>query len=219
MRPELRELLGAEAQKFSVFIRENEIELFDRYLGLIQEYNKKLNLTGISDENGIVVKHFIDSLSAASFVKDRWFLMDVGSGMGCPGLAIKIVKPGLKIILLESNQKKCAFINQVIRSLKLENARAIARRAEDKNFSAGIQGQIDAMLARAVGKLDLLSALSKPYLRKNGKLIAYKGPEAQKEFDEHKAAIEKNHFKFDKILNYELPLQNGPRALVILKKI
>jgi 16S rRNA (guanine527-N7)-methyltransferase len=219
MRPELRELLSLEAQKLTARLGQKELELFDRYLTLIQEYNKKLNLTGISDESGIVVKHFIDSLAGAGFVKDRWFVIDVGSGMGCPGLALKIVKPGLKIILLESNQKKCAFINQVIRSLKLANARAMAHRAEEKTFAASMENQIDAIFARAVGRLDLLSALGKPYLKNNGRLIAYKGPDAQKEFDEHKVAVEKNHFKFDKIFNYELPLQNGPRALVILKKI
>jgi len=218
MRPELRDLILSCSEPFSCQLGEKELEQFSRYLDLILEYNQKLNLTGISDEKGIVVKHFIDSLAGHQFLKNNWFVADFGAGMGCPGIPLKILRPSLKLILLESNQKKSAFINQAIRNLKLENARAVAQRAEDKNFQTSLSGQLNAVLARALGKLDLILKLAQPYLKNGGRVIAYKGPQAEAELEAAKDVIVKLGFRQERIYDYELALEMGNRKLVMMKK-
>ena len=218
MRPDLSELLYSHARKFGATIAGGEVELFDRYLALIQEYNKKLSLTAIEDEEGIVVKHFIDSLAAASFVLNGERALDIGSGMGCPGLALKIVRPHLKLVLIESNRKKAAFIGQAIRALKLTDARAIAKRAEDKDYQFENAGQFEVVMARAVGKLDLLAELAAPYLKIGGRLIAYKGAKAKEELEEFEATAKNDTFAHEVSFEYSLPLESGPRFLLVLKK-
>jgi len=218
MRPELKDLLLAEAEKFSARLSENQLKMFEDYLLLIQKYNTRLNLTAIEDEQGIVVKHFIDSLAGCGFLEHNRLVLDIGSGMGCPGIALKIAVPELKMFLLESNRKKAAFINQVIRSLNLQNARAVARRAEDKDFQAGLAGQVDAVLSRAVGRLDWLAELAAPYLKKGGRLLAYKGREAEKELAESAPTLMQRGLKHEASSSYELPSKGGSRVLLVLRK-
>jgi len=219
MRPELKDLLLAEAEKFSARLSENELAMFASYLALIRSCSEKLNLTGIGDEDGIVVKHFIDSLAGHEFLDENRLVLDIGSGMGCPGIALKIARPSLKMILLESNHKKAAFINQVIRSLGLQNARGVARRAEDKDFQAGLSGQVDAVLSRAAVRLDLLLELAAPYLKKGGRLLAYKGREAEKEMADSLPALKQNGFANEDIFRYELPFGSGSHVLLVLSKV
>jgi len=219
MRPELKRLIITEAEKFYARLADAELELLDRYLALIRKYNEKLNLTGIADERGIVVKLFIDSLSAHRYLKDGWLVLDLGSGMGCPGIVLKVARPSLSMILVESNRRKSAFINQAIRALSLADCRSAPERAEDKTFRESLAGRVDAVLARALGKLDLLCRLSGPYLKSKGRLIAYKGPEADQELSRAKAAIDSSGFAEPEIFRYKLPFGEGERALVVLKKI
>ncbi len=218
MQPENIKLLKQEAQKLSLELNENQLKRFELYLNLIIEYNSKINLTAIKDEKGIVVKHFIDSLAGAKFLGKGWFVADFGSGMGCPGLALKIAREDLKMILLESNQKKVAFLNQVIRKLSLENIKAIAQRVDDKMFQLVLAGQIDAVLARAFGKLDLIAKLASPYLKKGGIVLAYKGPKAFEEVKQFKKEIEKNKLKLKDSFQFTFPDNMGERIILVLKK-
>lgn len=218
MRPELKELLVSGAERFSLRLSEKAVAQLARYLELILEYNQKLNLTGIETEEGIVIKHFLDSLSAYQFLKNNWFIADFGSGMGCPGIPLKIVRPSLKLILLESHQKKSAFLNLVVRNLNLENTRAIAQRAEDKNFQMNFRGQLDAVLARAFGKLDLILKLSEPYLKTGGRVIVYKGPQIEPELKSAEKFLAHSQFQQERIFDYELPREMGSRKLLVFKK-
>lgn len=218
MRSELKELLKSESARYSVRLDAKAMAQFERYMDLLQEYNQKLNLTGIESEEGIVIKHFLDSLSAHQFLKNNWFVADFGSGIGCPGIPLKIVKPGLKLILLESNQKKCAFINLVVRNLKLTDARAIAHRAEDRAFQTSLAGSLNAILARALGKLDLILKLSAPYLKMGGRVIAYKSAQIEDELKQAEKILAQLGFRQERIFEYALPSDAGLRKLVILKK-
>jgi len=219
MRPELRNLLLKEAEKFELQLQEDELKQFQKYLKLIQEYNQKINLTAIKDEQGIVVKHFLDSLAGAPFLKRGWFVADFGSGMGCPGLALKIARKDLKMILLESKQKKVAFLNLVIRQLGLKNIQAIAQRIDHRVFQNVLAGQIDAVLARAFGRLGQLFSLSAPYLRKGGVLIAYKGPKWEGEVKKSEKEQKKSSFKLLDSYHYQFPFQMGERFLLVFKKV
>jgi 16S rRNA (guanine527-N7)-methyltransferase len=219
MRPDLKDLLVAESENFGAKISPEQIDLFDRYLSLILQYNQKLNLTGIGDEDGIVIKHFIDSLSAARFLDKDRMVLDIGSGMGCPGIALKIAEPGLRMILLESNHKKCAFINQVARTLQLGNTRAVAERAEGARPLADLAGRVDAVLARALGKLSLLAGMAGPYLKPGGKLIAYKGVNVESELLEFKSGKSGRGFVHSGTFDYNLPFNSGARKLLVLEKV
>ncbi len=218
MRPELRNLLLKEAEKFELKLQEDELKQFQKYLKLIQEYNQKINLTAIKDEQGIVVKHFLDSLAGALFLKKGWFVADFGSGMGCPGLALKIARKDLRMILLESKQKKVAFLNLVIRQLGLKNIQAIAQRIDHRVFQNVLAGQIDAVLARAFGRLGQLFSLSAPYLKKGGILIAYKGPKWKEELEKTEKEQRKFSFKLVDSYHYQFPFQMGERFLLVFKK-
>ncbi len=218
MRSDLKDLLFKQAHVFSARVREQELLQFESYLELLQQYNQKLNLTGIEDEDGIVIKHFIDSLSGHRFLSDNGTVLDLGSGMGCPGLPLKIARPNMKLILLESNLKKSAFLNKVIRELKLENGRAVPERAEDRNLQKRLLGQFDAALARAFGSLDLILRLAHPYLKTGGRLIAYKGPSAETELKEARRAIDRLGFEHEQNFDYELPHMAGSRTLIMLRK-
>ncbi len=218
MRSELEELIRSGAKQFSLQLGEKELEQFSRYLELIQECNQRFNLTAISDEQGIAVKHFLDSLAAHPFLKDDWSIADFGSGMGCPGIPLKIARPGLNLILLESNRKKSAFIGQSLRELNLGNARSVCRRAEDRDFQNSLAGQLDAVLARALGKLELILKLAAPYLKQGGIVIAYKGPQGSQELLDAKGSLSRLGFQEEKIYDYELPFQSGNHKLLILKK-
>jgi len=219
MRPDLKDLLLAESEKFGARLGDEQMDAFDRYLSLIREYNQKLNLTGIGDEDGIVIKHFIDSLAAAEFMEKDWLVLDIGSGVGCPGIALKIAEPGLRMILLESNHKKCAFINQVARTLKLGNTRAVAERAESAKPLADLAGRVDAALVRALGKLSMLAGLAGPYLKPGGKLIAYKGVNVEQELQELQSSKPGRGFVHSRTFDYNLPFNSGARKLVVLEKV
>lgn len=219
MRPDLKDLLAAEAEKFGAQLSAEQLDSFDSYLSLIQEYNQKLNLTGIDDEDGIVIKHFIDSLAAADFIGGDCFVLDIGSGMGCPGIALKIAKPGLRMILLESNHKKSAFINQVARTLRLSNTRAVAERAESAKPLADLAGRVDAVLARALGKLPMLAGMAGPYLKPGGRLIAFKGANVEQELLELHSHKKNAGFVHSGSFDYNLPFNRGARKLVILEKV
>jgi len=219
MRPDLKDLLLAESEKFGARVGAEQIDAFDRYLSLIQEYNQKLNLTGIHDEDGIVIKHFIDSLAAAQFMEKDWLALDIGSGMGCPGIALKIAVPGLRMILLESNHKKCAFLNQAARTLQLSNTRAVAERAGSAKPLADLAGRVDAALARALGKLPVLAGLAGPYLKPGGKLIAYKGADVEQELQELRLSKPGRGFVHSGTFDYNLPFNSGARKILVLEKV
>lgn len=196
----------------------NEIEKkLAQYYQLIIEYNQKFNLTTITAEEEVYYKHFYDALLIANEVelKDQT-LCDVGSGLGVPGIVLKICFPNLQLTLVEANNKKCQFLEVVVQELNLENVYVVNQRAED--FGHQYRETFDLVIARAVASLNILNELCLPLVKISGLFIAYKGLNVDEELKNTKNGLPIFGAQLIKQATYQLPKNYGTRNLLIFKK-
>ena len=152
------ELLKEGAKEYSVILSNEQTDKFSQYARLLVEWNEKINLTAITDPEGIVIKHFLDSLSIAEFIPDETkTLIDVGTGAGFPGIPLKIIRENLKVTLLDSLEKRVKFLNEICNNLKLKDIFSVHGRAEDFGVNKNYRERFDFVTARAVANLVLLS--------------------------------------------------------------
>ena len=150
---------------------------FDRYLEMLTERNQVVNLTAITEPSEIRVKHFADSLTGLDLIKEGASILDIGSGAGFPGIPLKIARDDLTVTLLDSVNKKVAFMNDVILDLGLKNITAVHARIEDFPHKA----EFDAVVSRAVAELTTLVEYALPFVKVGGCFIAYKSEKAEAE--------------------------------------
>lgn len=158
---------------------------FNRYAEMLRERNEKINLTAITEPEEVKVKHFLDSCSAAELLPGGASVLDIGSGAGFPGLPLKIVRPDLTVTLLDSVNKKVAFMNDVVAELKLSGVTAVHARIEDFPH----KGEYDAVVSRAVAELSTLAEYALPFVKIGGAFIAYKSEKAESEAEAAASAI------------------------------
>lgn len=191
MTNELAELLKQGALFYGVQLSDSTLQKFDLYMELLKEWNGKINLTSIEDDRDIIVKHFIDSFSILPYLKgDSIKLVDVGTGAGFPGIPVKIVRPDIKLTLVDSLEKRVKYLNAVISALNLENVICIHSRAEDVGVNPSYREQFDFATARAVASMQVLLEYCVPLVKINGKFIAMKGGNPEAFFDFEKTLIE-----------------------------
>ena len=188
---ELKDLIIRGAYDYNIELDEHKVSQFMKYMLLLKEWNKKINLTAITEDYDIVKKHFIDSLSIikSNVIKKGSYIIDVGTGAGFPGIPIKIVIPEVKVVLLDSLNKRIKFLNTVIDELMLKDIVSIHGRAEEMSKSSLYREAFDIATARAVANMNLLSEYCLPYVKKGGYFIAMKGPSGYKEVVEASKAI------------------------------
>lgn len=192
------------------------VEQFDLYAKLLQEWNQKINLTAIDEYEDIIEKHFYDSLLIMFQHKLSGRLADVGSGAGFPSLPLKIVDPTLEIVIIETLQKRCNFLNEVVKQLGLENVTIINARAED--YAKDHRESFDIVTARAVANLSMLSELCIPLVKMDGVFIALKAMDAYNE--EQKASKALKILGVERINAYEDHLSDGSlRVNLVYKKV
>ena len=150
---------------------------FDRYAEMLTERNEKVNLTAITDPDEIRVKHFTDSLAAIDLIKTGATVLDIGSGAGFPGIPLKIARDDISVTLLDSVNKKVAFMNEVIADLGLKNIEAVHARIEDFPH----KGEFDVVVSRAVAELTTLAEYALPFVKVGGTFVAYKSEKAEAE--------------------------------------
>lgn len=150
---------------------------FDRYAEMLTERNEKVNLTAITDPDEIRVKHFTDSLAAIDLIKTGATVLDIGSGAGFPGIPLKIARDDISVTLLDSVNKKVAFMNDVIADLGLKNIEAVHARIEDFPH----KGEFDVAVSRAVAELTTLAEYALPFVKVGGTFVAYKSEKAEAE--------------------------------------
>ncbi len=191
---------------------------FENFFSLLIEYNNKYNLTAIKDKNEVYVKHFLDSLLGLEFFKDGSSVIEIGSGGGFPSIPLMIVNPTLKFTLVESTNKKCVYLREVVEKLSLNCGQVLSIRAEDGGRDPLYREKFDYVTARAVARLNTLCEYCLPFLKVGGTFIAYKG-DASEEVSEAQNAIKKLGCQLQKVVEYELPEGMGKRNLVIIKKV
>ena len=207
--------------ELGVDLTENQKEQYLKYLGLLTEWNQKVNLTAIKEEREIAVKHFLDSLAAGVYFNwhNQGKMLDLGSGAGFPGLVLKIWQPDKQIVLVDSVQKKVNFMNEVIEKLGLEGAIALHSRAEDLCRDGTHRQQYDMVMARAVAGVPVLCEYCLPLLAVGSYFYALKGPNYQDELEAGEYAIKVLGGRIEEIINYDLPVEGDQRSLIIIKKV
>lgn len=208
-----------KAKKINVEISTSQAEQFYRYMQLLLEWNEKMNLTAITEQDEVILKHFIDSLTILPYINQANKILDVGTGAGFPGIPIKIMEPNKKITLLDSLNKRITFLNTVINELNLENVEAVHGRAEEYIKQNKSREVYDVVTSRAVAKLNVLLEYMLPFVKIGGKCICMKAYEIEEELNEAKKAIEILGGKIEAIDTILLPNSDIKRKIVIIKKV
>ncbi len=206
-----------ELKKINIEITELQLEQLNKYYELLVEYNKVMNLTGITEKEQVYLKHFYDSLTITKIIdltKEKT-LCDVGTGAGFPGLVIKILFPNLKVTLVDSLNKRIEFLKTVIKELNLKDIEGVHKRAEE--FAQINREKYDVVTSRAVAPLNILLEYNIPLLKENKYFIAYKGNISQEIIDSEHALKELNA-KIEKIEEFLLPIEQSTRTLILIKK-
>lgn len=192
------------------------IQMFLTYLSELKEWNRKVNLTSLHDDQAIINAHFIDSLALIPHLPARGSILDLGSGAGFPGLPIKIARPALKVSLLESRRKKINFLKHIISTLRLDNIDAIHGRVEHLVSDQNTIPHVDVITARAFATLDRLLLVAHPLLKSGGCLIAMKGKEGLKELQGARTALNDLSLEVIRTVQFELPETHKKRCLFII---
>lgn len=216
----IKDLLQNYIKDYKITLTENQYEQFQKYFELLAEWNEKMNLTAITDESGVALKHFADSLSLLNFVDipQNSSLADVGTGAGFPGVVLKIARPDIKLTLIDSLNKRLVFLGEVCAQLGIE-AELIHSRAEDGARDEKLRENFDFVASRAVARMNVLSEYCLPYVKVGGAFCAMKGAQANEEFKESLNAINTLGGKLEKKYFFELPENGGERAIAVVRKV
>ena len=204
-------------QELNIDISEELLRKFQVYSNLLKEYNKKFNLTSITEDKDIYLKHFYDSLCLFKVKElfDNITLLDIGTGAGFPGIPIAIVNPNIEVTLLESNAKKCGFLKIVKDALNLKNVEIINARAEA--YTQKTREKFDIVTSRAVAHLQVLAELETPALKVNVYFLPLKSHNTE-ELENSNKMLNNLHLKLEEVINYTLPIESSSRTILKIKK-
>ncbi len=220
----MKELIEG-ATKLGIELNARQVEQFELYYQELIEWNKKFNLTAITDYSEVQVKHFLDSLTITLALpkeeveRPDFKIMDIGTGAGFPGVPLKILSPQLRLVLTEPTAKKTAFLHHIIRKLELANIEVLNNRAEELAHWPSHREQFALAVSRAVAALPTSAELTLPFCQIGGRFVAQKKGKIDQEINEAKQAIATLGGKLDQIKKIELDEFSDERYLVIIDKI
>lgn len=215
-REDFEKFFMKKAKENDIDISEKMISKFYLYMKNLLEWNEKINLTAIKDEEDIIIKHFIDSIVIYKYVEGSK-LLDIGSGAGFPGIPLKILNEKMQINLIDSVNKKVNFMNDSIEKLELKNINAIHVRAEEIAHEKAFRESYDIVTSRAVANMSTLVEYMLPFVKVGGKCLCLKGPNCEEEINTSKNAIKKLGGQISEVIEYKI--ENNDRCLVIINKI
>ncbi len=207
---QLIETLKVLCEKYGIYLDDSQLNKFDFYYNFLLDYNKKVNLTSITEKNDVAVKHFLDSMMVSKFIKLEGAVIDIGTGAGFPGIPLKILNDSLNITLLDSSQKKIKFLELLIGEMGLDIKLINSHTGEvPKNYL----GRYDFSIARAVAPMYKLYKFCIPFVRPGGYFIAMKGPSYMNELDDPR-------FKYSsrcKVYEFSYDENFGKRVIIEIK--
>lgn len=220
-----KKILDKRIKELDIELTDIQLQQFVTYYELLVEWNKVMNLTGITEYEEVVEKHFVDSLALVKIMDKDYIqskvnsVIDIGTGAGFPGIPLKIVFPHLRVTLLDSLNKRIKFLNTVIDELGLEKIETIHGRAEDFAKQKNYREQYDLCVSRAVANLATLSEYCLPYVKVGGNFIPYKSGEIEKELEESKNAVDILGGKVKDVVRFELPGTDIKRSMIMIDKV
>ena len=209
-----------DIKNLGISLSEKQIGQFIRYYEMLVKWNERMNLTAITEYEDVMTKHFVDSLSLvkAYDMKNASNLIDVGTGAGFPGLALKIAFPGCRVTLLDSLNKRIRFLDTVIEEMGLTDVEAVHGRAEDFARPGKLRESFDLCVSRAVANLSTLSEYCLPFVKKGGCFIAYKSERVSDEIVRAEGAIACLGGKAEEKKEFLLPDSDIYRCLFVIRK-
>ena len=215
---ELTDFFKKTASQIGIELSDEQVKQFSVYGKLLLEWNKFMNLTAVCEEKEVIIKHFVDSMTIVKYVDNHNCkkIADIGTGAGFPGIPLKIIRPDVEVVLLDSLGKRVNFLNTVISGLKLEKISAIHTRAEDGGRDKKLREKFDCATARAVAPMNILLEYCMPFVKKGGCFIAMKGAT---EDDSYENALIELSGKVESENFFTLPESDFARRIICVKKI
>lgn len=209
-----------ELGNIGITLTDRQKDQFERYYEMLVEWNKVMNLTGITDYDEVNLKHFTDSLTLVRDINmdEITTMIDIGTGAGFPGMPIKIAFPHIKVVLLDSLNKRIKFLNAVIEELELEEIKTLHGRAEDFARKEEYREKFDLCASRAVANLSTLSEYCIPFIKTGGRFISYKSGESTEEIENSRKAVNILGGKIENVDKFILADSDIRRALVVIRK-
>ena len=215
------EIMKRASDDVGMEFNEGKYNKFIKYMNLVIEWNEKINLTAITEEEEFIKKHFIDCIKVfkSDEIKEAKSIIDVGTGAGFPGIPIAIMDESKKICLLDSLNKRVKVLNIVINELELKNVYTVHSRAEDGARNPDLREKFDVAVSRAVANMSVLSEFCLPYVKISGDFIALKGPAIEEELANSKNAIGTLGGRLKKVIELEIEDTDLKHNIVVINKI
>ena len=214
MRRDLNEVLWEGARELGVELSEEKVKALEFFLEELMRWNRKMNLTSIRRPFEIVVKHFLDSLAVSPYLSQGCSLLDIGSGAGFPCIVLKISDPSLRVISIDSSQKKLSFQKHLIRQLKLEGIDTIHAHLPDPGIADKFNKSFDYALSRAFGSPGTLLGIARPFIKDTGIIIAMKGKIGGRRGTLKDNNIARLNMRLQRVISFTLPFIDASRALL-----
>lgn len=209
-----KEELINELEKLEIKLTEEQIEKLELYADFLLEYNTHTNLTAIKEKENVYLKHFYDSLTISKYIKAQKRILDIGTGAGFPGAVLAIIHPEIEFVLLDSNNKKIKFLQELKEKLNLKNIELVTDRAE--NYVKNHKEEFDIVTSRAVAELRILAELSLPALKIGGLFIPMKA-KIEEEMRASLDTIDILNGKIKDKIDFLLPIENSKRTILIIE--